>query len=181
MDCSMPGFPVHHQLLKLAQTQVHWVSDAIQPSHPLLSPSSPTFKLPSIRVFSNESVLSIRWSKYWSCSFSISPSNEYSGLISFRTDWMDLLAVQGISRVFSNIHWIIEKARGFQKNIYFCFIDYPKAFDYVDHSKLWKILKEMGIPDHLTCLLRNLYTGQEAIVRTEHGTMDWFQTGKGVP
>ena len=76
--------------------------------------------------------------------------------------------------------WIIEKAREFQKNIYFCFLDYAKAFDCVDHKKLWKILKEMGIPDHLTCLLRNLYAGQEAIVRTGHGTIDWFQIGKGV-
>ena len=81
-----------------------------------------------------------------------------------------------------NIHWIIEKAREFQKNIYFCFIDYAKGFDCMDHNKLWKILKEMemGIPHHLTCLLRNLYAGQEAIVRTEHGTTDWFQIGKGV-
>ena len=71
-----------------------------------------------------------------------------------------------------NIHWIMEKAREFQKNIYFWFIDYAKAFDYVDHSKLWNILKEMGIPDHLTCLLRNLYAGQEATVRTRHGTME---------
>ena len=72
------------------------------------------------------------------------------------------------------------KKKGFQKNIYFCFIDYAKAFDCVDHNKLWKILKEMGIPDHLTCLLRNLYAGQEATVRTGHGTTDWFQIGKGV-
>ena len=79
-----------------------------------------------------------------------------------------------------NIHWIIEKAREFQKTIYFCFIDYAKAFDCVDHNQLWKILKEMGIPDHLTGLLRNLYAGQEAIVRTGHGTTDWFQIGKGV-
>ena len=79
-----------------------------------------------------------------------------------------------------NIHWIIEKAREFQKNIYFCFIDYAKAFDCVDHNKLWKILKEMAIPDHLICLLRNLYTGQEATVRTRHGTTDWFQIRKGV-
>ena len=77
-----------------------------------------------------------------------------------------------------NIHRIIEKAREFQKNIYFCFIDYAKAFDCVDHNKLWKILKEMGIPDHLICLLRNLYAGQEATVRTGHGTTDWFQMGK---
>ena len=80
----------------------------------------------------------------------------------------------------ANILWIIKKAREFQKSIYFCFIDYAKAFDCVDHKKLWKILKEMGIPDHLTCLLRNLYAGQEATVRTGHGTTDWDQIGKGV-
>ena len=80
----------------------------------------------------------------------------------------------------ASICWIIEKAREFQKNTYFCLIDYAKAFDCVDHNKLWNILKEMGIPDHLTCLLRNLYAGQEATVRTGHGTTDWFQTGKGV-
>ena len=79
----------------------------------------------------------------------------------------------------SNIHWIIKKAREFQKNIYFCFIDYAKAFDCVDHNKLWEILKEMGISEHLTCLLRNLYAGQEAY-RHGHGTTDWFQIGKGV-
>ena len=80
----------------------------------------------------------------------------------------------------ANICWIMEKAREFQKNIYLCFINYAKAFDCVDHNKLWKILKEMGIPDHLSCLLRNLYAGQEETVRTEHGTIDWFQIGKGV-
>ena len=80
----------------------------------------------------------------------------------------------------ANIHWIIKKARDFQKNIYFCFIDYAKAFDCVDHNKLWKILKEMGIPDHLTYLLRNLYAGQEAPVRAGHETTDWFQIWKGV-
>ena len=80
----------------------------------------------------------------------------------------------------ANIQRIIEKAKEFQKNIYFCFIDYAKAFDCVDHNKMWKILKEMEIPDHFTCLLRNVYADQEAIVRTEHRTMDWFQIGKGV-
>ena len=80
----------------------------------------------------------------------------------------------------ANIRWIMEKTREFQKNIYFCFIDSAKAFDCVDHNKLWKILKEMGIPDHLTCILRNLYAGHEATVRTGHGTTDWFQIGKGV-
>ena len=76
--------------------------------------------------------------------------------------------------------WIMEKVKEFQKNIYFCFIDYVKAFDCVDHNKLWEILKDMGIPDHLTCLLRNLYAGQEATVRTGHGTTDWFHIGKGM-
>ena len=82
-------------------------------------------------------------------------------------------------KLIANIHWIMEKAREFQKNIYFCFIDYAKALDCVDHSKLWKILKEMGIPDHLTCFLRNLCADQEALVRTGHETTDWFQIGKG--
>ena len=85
---------------------------------------------------------------------------------------------RGTRDQIANIHLIIEKARGFQKSIYFCFIDYTKAFGCVDHNKLWKILQEMGIPDHLTCLLRNLYAGQEATVRTGHGTTDWFQIGK---
>ena len=87
---------------------------------------------------------------------------------------------RGTRDQIANIHWITEKAREFQKNIYFFFIDYAKAFDCVDHNKLWKILQEMEIPDHLTCLLRNLYAGQEATVRTGHGTPDWFQIGKGV-
>ena len=102
MGCSTPSFPVYHQLLGFTQTHVHRVCDAIQPSHPL----SPLLLLPSIfpsnRVFSNESALCIRWTMYWSFSFSISPSNEYSALISFRVYWFDLLAIQGLSRVFSN-------------------------------------------------------------------------------
>ena len=99
----------------------------------------------------------------------------------------ELLGVQagfrkgrGTRDQIANICWIIEKAREFQKNIYFCFIDYAKAFDCVDHDRLWVILKEMEIPDHLTCILRDLYGGQEATVRTGHGTTDWFQIGKGV-
>ena len=87
---------------------------------------------------------------------------------------------RGTRDQIANIRWIMEKAREFQKNIYFCFIDYAKAFDCVHHNKLWTILKEMGIPDHLTCLLRNLYAGQEATVRTGHGTTDWFQIGRRV-
>ena len=95
MNCSTPGFPVHHQLPEPTQNHVHRVGDAIQPSYPLLSPSPPIFNLSNIRVFSNESVLHIWWPKYWNFSFSISPSSEHSGLISFRMDLLDLLAVQG--------------------------------------------------------------------------------------
>ena len=87
---------------------------------------------------------------------------------------------RGTRDQIANICWTIEKAREFQKSIYFCFIDYAKVFDCVDHNKQWKILKEMGIPDPLTCLLRNLYAGQEATVRTGHGMTDWFQIGKGI-
>ena len=87
---------------------------------------------------------------------------------------------RGTRDQIANIHWIIEKAREFQKNIFFCFIDYAEAFDCVDHNKLWKILKEMGTPGHLICLLINLYAGQETTVRTGHGTTKWFQIGKGV-
>ena len=85
---------------------------------------------------------------------------------------------RGTRDPIANIHWLIEKAREFQKNIYFCLIESAKALDCVDYNKLWKILKEIGIPDHLTCLLRNLYAGQEATVRTGHGTMHWFKIGK---
>ena len=87
---------------------------------------------------------------------------------------------RGTRDQIANIHWIIEKAREFQKDIYFCFINYNKAFDCVDHKNLWTILQEMGIPDHLTCLLRNLFAGQKATFRTGHGTTNWFQIGKGV-
>ena len=95
MDCSTPGLPLHDQLREFTQTHVHWVSESIQPSHALSSPSPPAFNFPSIRVFSNKSILCIRWPKYWTFSFSISPSNEYSGLFSFRMDCLDLHAVQG--------------------------------------------------------------------------------------
>ena len=107
MDCSTPGLPVHHQLLEFTQTHVQWVSDAIQPSHFLLSPSPPAYNLSQHQgnwLFSNESVLQVRWPKYWSFTFSISPSNEYLGLISFRMDWLDLLAVQGTLKSFLQHH-----------------------------------------------------------------------------
>ena len=92
----------------------------------------------------------------------------------------DLRKGRGTRDQIANIWWIIKKAREFQKNIYFCSIDYAKTFDRMDHNKLWEILQDMGIPDHLTCLLRNLFAGKEATVRTGHGTTDWFQIGKGI-
>ena len=108
MDCSMPGFLVHHHLPEFAQTHEHWVSNAIQPSHPLLSPSPPAYNLSQHQVFSNESALCIRWPKYWRCSFTISPSSEYSGLISFRTDWLDLLAVKGESKSLKTLESLLQ-------------------------------------------------------------------------
>ena len=103
MNCSTPGFPALHHLLEFAQTHIRWISDAIQPSHPLSSPSASAFNFSSIRVFFNDLTLPIRWPKYWSFSFSISPCNKYSGLISFRIGWFDLLAVQGtLKRLFQH-------------------------------------------------------------------------------
>ena len=187
---------------------------------PLLFPPS---IFPSTTVFSNESVLHIRWPKCWSFSFSISHSNEYSELISFRklhlSEWVsevtqscpNLCDPVDCSLPGSSVHgtlqarileWVtISFSSGSSPSrdqtrvsrfgcrhfnlwatnyTHFCFINYAKAFDYVDHNKLWKILKEMGISDHLTCLLRNFYAGQEATGRTGHGPTDWFQIGKGV-
>ena len=117
IDCSTRGFLVYHQLLELVQTHVHWVGDAIQPSHPLLSPSPPAFNFPSIMVFSSESALHIRWPKYWSFSFSISPYSEYSGLISFSVDWFDLLAVQGTLKRLLQYH--SSKASVLQRSAFF--------------------------------------------------------------
>ena len=111
-------------------------------------------------------ILQVRLQQYMNCEFPDVQAGFRKG--------------RGTRDQIANIRWIIKKAREFQKNIYFCFVDYAKAFDCVDHNKVWRILKEMGIPDHLTCLLRNLYAGQEAIVRTGHETTDWFQIGKGV-
>ena len=117
MNCSTPGLPVYHQVPKFTQTHAHQVSDAIQPSHPLSSPSLPAPITPSIRVFSNESTRHMRWPKYWSFSFSISPSNEQSGLISFRMDWLDLLAVQGTLKSLLQHH--SSKASILQRSAFF--------------------------------------------------------------
>ena len=157
MNLSMPGLPVHHQLPEFTQTHVHWVGDAIQPSHSLSSPSPPAPIPPSIRVFSTESTLHMRWPKYWSFSFSISPSDEHPGLISFKVNWLDLLAVQGTLKSLLQHH--SSKASILQCSAFFTVqLSYP----------------------YLICLLRNLYAGQETTVRTGHETTDWFQIGKGV-
>ena len=134
MDCSTPAFPVHHQFPELAQTHVHWVGDAMQPSHPLLYPSPSASIFLSIRVFSNESVLHIRWPEYWSFSFSISPSNEYSGLISFRMDWLDLLKSKGHSRVFSNT--TVQKHQFFSAQLSLWFNSHIHTW-LLEKPKLW--------------------------------------------
>ena len=138
----MPGFPVHHQLPELAQTQVHRVSDAIQPSHPLLSLLLLPSVFPSIRIFSNESVLCIRWPKCWSFNFSISPSNEYSGLISFRIDWFDLLAVQVTLKSLLQHHSskasILERSALFMFQLYFSSQLMPIPTFQLLRPKLWR-------------------------------------------
>ena len=123
VDWITPSLPIHHQLLELMQSYVHWVSDAIQPSHPLSSPSPPTFNLDQHQVFSNKPVLPIRWPKYWRFSFSISPSNEYSGLISFRMSWLDLLAVQGTLKSLLQRH--SSKASILQRSAFFIVQQHP--------------------------------------------------------
>ena len=120
----MPGLPVHHQFPESTQTHVHWVGDAIQPSHPLSSPSAPALNLPSIRVFSNESALRIRWPKYWSFIFNISPTNEHPGLISFGMDWLDLLVVQGTLKSLLQHH--SSKASILQHSVFFNWQIFPK-------------------------------------------------------
>ena len=149
MDCSTPGFPIHHQLPELAQTHVHWVTDAIQPSHPLSSLSSPAFNLFQHQGLSNESALHIRWPKYWSFSFSISLSNEYSGLISFRMNWLDLLAVRGSLKSFLQHHsseasilqhsafFIVQLSHDYWKNHSFDLMDLCRQSMWAGSSTHW--------------------------------------------
>ena len=143
VDCSTPRLPVHHQLPEFTQTHIHRVSDAIQPSHPLSSPSPPSFNLSSIRVFSNESALRIGWAKYWSFSFNISPSNEYLRLISFRRDWLDLLAVQGTLESLLQHHswkaYITEQRNQSEKATYYkitIYIAFWKRHNYRGSKRL---------------------------------------------
>ena len=125
MDCSMPGLPVHHQYPEFTQTHVHWISDAVQLSHPLLSPSPPAFNLPASWPFQMSHFFNIRWSKYWSFSFSINPSNEYSGLISSRMDWLDLLSVQGTFKSLLQHH--SSKESVLQCSAFFILIMYKRG------------------------------------------------------
>ena len=134
MDCSTPGFPVHNQLPELTQTHVQRVTDAIQPSHPLSSPSLPALIFPSIRVFSKESVLHIRWPKYWSFSLSISTFSEYSGLISFRMDWLDLFAIQGTLKSLLQHH--SSKASVLRFTAFFM-VQLSQSYMILEKSQLW--------------------------------------------
>ena len=172
MDCRTPGFSVHHHLPELAQTHVHWVGDAIQPSclcRPLLLLSS---VFPNIRVFSNESVLHIRWAKYWSVSFNISPSSEYSGLISFRMDWLDLLAVQGTLKSLFQHH--SSKASILQ----------PSAFFIVQLSHPYKTTgKTIALPrrtfvSKVISLLFNMLSRlvKAFLPRSKHLLISWLQS-----
>ena len=138
MSRSMPGFPVHHQLPEFTQAHAHWISDAIQPSHPLSSPSHLPSIFPSIRVFSNESALCIRWPEYWSFSFNLSPCNEHGGLNSFRMDWLDLLTVQGTLKSLPQHH--SSKASILQRSAFFMVQfswSIPKMFSFF----FWELLK----------------------------------------
>ena len=146
MDCSTSGFPVHHQLLEPAQTHVHRICDAIQPSHALSSLLLPAI-FPSIRVFSNGSTLPIRWPKYWSFSFSISPFNEYSGLISFRIDWLDLLAVQGTLKSLLQHH--SSKASVLQDSVFFMIqLSHP----YMTTGKTIVLTRWTFVGTHFSCV-----------------------------
>ena len=150
MDWSMPGFPVHQQLQEIAQTHVHWVGDATQPSHPLSSPSPQPSIFLSIRVFSNESVLPIRWPKYWNFSFSISLSNEYSGLISFRMGWLDLLAVQGTLQSLLQHH--SSKASILRRS---AFLNFQLSHPYMTTGKTIVLTRQTSV-GKVTSLLFNM-------------------------
>ena len=176
MDGSTVGFPVHHQLPELTQTHPHQVSDAIQPSHPLLSPSPPAFNFPSIRVFSNESVLHIRWSEYWNFSFSINPSNEYSGLISFRIDWFDLLAVQGTLKSLLQHH--SSKVSILQYSAFFIVqISHP----YMTTGKIIALTRQTFVGKIMSLLfnmLSRLVIG--FLPRSKHLLISWLQSPSAV-
>ena len=174
MDCSTPGLPVLHHLLEFAQIHVHWVSDAIQPSylilcHPLLLLPS---IFPSIRVFSNESVLRIRWPKYWNFSFSISPSNEYSGLISFRIDWLDLLAVQGTLKSLLQHH-------SSKASILWCsaFFMVQLSHPYVTTGKTIALTRQTFVTKVMSLLFNMLSTFVIVFCsKSKHVLISWLQS-----
>ena len=163
MDCSTPGFPVHHQLLELAHTHSHWVNDVIQPSHPLSS------VFPSIRIFSSESVLCIRWPKYWSFSFSINPSNEYSGLISFRIDWLDLLVIQGTLKSLLQHH--SSKASVLQWSAFFVIqLSHP----YMTSGKTIALTRQTFVGTVMSLLFDMLSGFVIAFFPKEHASFDFM-------
>ena len=176
MDRSTPGFPVHHELPEPTQTHVHRVGDAIQPSQPLLSPSPLAFNLPSIRVFSNESVLPITWPKYWSFSFSISLSSEYSGLISFRIDWLDLLAVQGILKSLLQLQ--SSKASVLQSSAFFII---QLSHQYITIGKTITLTTQTFV-GRVTSLLFNMLSRLVIafFLRSKHLLISWLQSPSAV-
>ena len=171
MNRSTPGLTVHHQLPESTQTHVYRVGDDIQPSHPLSSPSPPAPNPSPHQVFSSESTLRMRWPKYWSFSFSISPSNEYPGLISFRKG-------RGTRDQIANISGSSKKQESSRKTSASALLTMPKLLTVRITTKCGKFLKRSEYQTTLTCLLRNLHAGQGATVRTRHGTTDWFQIGQ---
>ena len=174
MDCSMPGFPIHHQLPELTQTQVHQVGDGIQPSHPLLSPSPPAFNLSQHQDLLNESVLCIRWSKYW--SFSISPSNEYSGLISFRINWFKPLAIQGTLK--SLLQHYSSKASVLQCSD---FLMFQLSNPYMTTGKTIALTRQTFVGKVMSLLLNMLFRLVIAFLpRSKHLLISWLQSPSAV-
>ena len=171
MDCSMPGFPVHHQLSELAQTHVHQAGDAIQPSHPLLFPFPPAFNLSNIRIFPTESVLPIRWPKYWSFSFNISPSNEYSWLISFRIGWFVLLAVQETLKSLLQHH--SSKASILQHSAFFMV---QLLHPYMTTGKITALTRRTFVGKVMSLLFNMLSRLVKALLsRSKHLLISWLQ------
>ena len=176
MNLSTPGLPVHHQLLEFIQTHVHWFGDAIQPSHPLLFPSPPALIFHNVRVFSNESALQTTWPKYWSFSFNISPSNEHPGLISFRMDWLYLLAVQGILKSLIQHH--SSKASILQCSAFFIVqLSHP----YMTTGKTIALTRQTFV-DKVKSLLFNMLSRLVItfLPRSKHLLISWLQSSSAV-
>ena len=178
MDCSTPGLPIHHQLPEFTQIHVHWIGDAIQPSHPLSSPSPPASIFTSIKVFSNESVLRIRWPTYWSFSFSISPSNEYTRLISFRMEWLDLLAGQGTLKSLLQHHR--SKASIFRHSAFFI-VQFSHPHPYMTTGKTITLTRQNCVGKVMSLLCNMLSRLVIAFIpRSEHLLISWLQSPSAV-